>query len=108
MPFRSRAQERWGYYEDEQAREHGKKPPIDVDEWEEATEREHKKLPERVKKPKKKSHLEIAKEATGTIDWECEECPKDPMEHPRKPKKSRRAARKSLNDIRRVLTQIKF
>lgn len=107
MPFRSQAQRRYLYYEDEQAREHGKKPPVDVNEWEEATEREHKKLPERVKKPKKKS-LELAKEATGSIDWNCDECPVDPLAHPKRTKASRRAARKSLNDIRRVLSQIKF
>ena len=109
MPFRSQAQRRYLYEQAEEARREGRKPPVDVDEWEEATEREHKKLPER-KKPKKKSYGElldqiVVKEGTGTIDWQLE----DPENQFKKPnKKPKKTVKKSLNDIRRVLSQIRF
>ena len=109
MPFRSQAQRRYLYEQAEEARREGKKPPVDVNEWEEATEREHKKLPEHAK-PKKKSYEAfldriVVKEATGSIDWQLDE-PDNQFKKPdKKPKKT---MKKSLNDIRRVLYQMRF
>lgn len=106
MPFQSKEQRKWAYAQQDKDEKEGKKPPIDADEWEEATEREHKKLPER-KKPKKKSIL--LKEAMGEIDWMDEDAPKDPNDHPKKRViDSKKESRKSRNDIRRVLSQIRF
>lgn len=61
-PFSSEAQREWAYAEKERARRAGKKPPIDADEWERATEREHKKLPQHAKE-------KSSKEDYGLYDW---------------------------------------
>jgi hypothetical protein len=47
----------------------------------------------------------VVKEGTGTIDWQLE----DPENQFKKPsKKPKKTMKKSINDIRRVLSQIRF
>ena len=78
MPFRSQAQRRWAEWQDERARRSGKKPPIDVDEWERATEREHKKLPQHVKE-------KSSKEESGSYDWRLGNIDNKPKKNKKSP-----------------------